>query len=113
MHTVDQIEEVFKRSLQREVCIMLNRKVLKQGRLTLFTLKGFCLTFKIQIPDSKKTAIVELPFPFKIHESRELIILSYKPVDFGIQAERIPALPRDEDRRASKLFNNDVLFILK
>ena len=110
MLSVSHIETVFKKNLQRDITISLNKKILKQGRLTLFALKGFYLNLKLITP-AKKFILVELPFPFSVIDSQSTISLSYKPCDCGIDAETIRRLlaANTSFRKTSKLLNSEIL----
>lgn len=110
MIRVPLIESVFRNLLQRDVVVSLNKKVLKQGKLTLFALKGFHLNLKL-CTSAKKYTLLELPYPFSIKTTKTSLTLSYRPVDFAIDSEDIRQLLSAGAgfRKTGKLLNCDVI----
>jgi len=82
-YNITQFEESFNDLLQQDIVIMLNDKILRQGKLVLFTIKNFYLTFSIlQSKSSTKLSHYELPIPFSYSKDKSTYDLSYKVDDF-------------------------------
>ena len=72
-------EDFFIPFFQKKITIVLENKVLRQGKLLLFCIKDFYLNFNLQINNVSK--IFELPYPFDTYlESltSTTLILDYK-----------------------------------
>lgn len=70
----------------------LDNKIIKTGRLKLFTQKGFNLKFFLDDCDISKA--FEIPYPFSIKELKNGFIFDYrlKNLDVDIEPEQIYAL---------------------
>ena len=73
---IDIIEEHLNEALQKDVRFTLNGKILREGRLMLYNIKDFYITFTIMTKkDIVKT--YEIPIPFKITKYGQNVNLSY------------------------------------
>mgnify|MGYP001173468250 CR=1 FL=1 len=62
---IEHTNDILKHALQRSVVFDVNGKTLRQGKIILFNIKDFYITFNILTPkDVVKT--YELPMPFEI-----------------------------------------------
>ena len=94
-------ENTFTPFFQKEICIVIDNKVLRQGKLLLFAIKDFYLHFTIVSNNVTKT--YELPYPFDAYVmgvSSKSIVLDYKTKTFTKD------LPEIFDK-AKMLFNKD------
>lgn len=76
-------EEKFLPFFQKEISITLDNKVLRQGKLLLFSIKDFYLHFTLY--SKKLTKNFELPYPFSAYtDSGEsnILVLDYKVKSF-------------------------------
>ena len=79
IYSLDILESKFNDLLQNEITISLNDKVLREGKLILFSIKNFYLTFNISSnPGSNRLVYYELPSPFSYEVKNKSIKLSYK-----------------------------------
>ena len=79
--------------LLKEIIIMHNNKVLRQGRLLLFAVKDFYLHFTLSI--NNQTKHFELPYPFDTKRPHNNLLLldfslssfkaEYKDIEFKIK----------------------------
>lgn len=107
---IAQAEHLFNSLLQKEISISLDGKVLKEGKLILFSIKTFYLNFKFKSKlNSEKMPIMELPFPFRVTNKCGSIILSYRIDDFiNKNIDMDCALSMCMPQKPSKLLNSEV-----
>lgn len=68
---IDLIEECCKGILQRNVKFILNdKKVLRRGKLMLYTTKDYFITFTIDTP-KKIRKVYEIYYPFSITDDKD------------------------------------------
>ena len=81
---IDLIDRYCKSILQRDVRFVLNdKKVLRRGRLILYNVKDYFVTFTI---DSTKNVrkVYEVYYPFSIHDNQDM-----NRLEFGYRVEDI------------------------
>lgn len=71
----DNIERSVNRFLQQKIHFYVGGKLLKTGKLILFSIKDFHLVFTINIHHHKKTFEIPYPFDFESHDNR--VVFSY------------------------------------
>jgi len=71
----DKIENAVNRFLQQKVHFYVNGKLVKTGKLILFSIKDFYLVFTINIHHHRKT--VEIPYPFAFCSEPGKITFNY------------------------------------
>ena len=78
MHNIEhEIKDLF----QKNLTFTLNRKILKEGKLILFSFKEFYLHFKLMVkPNVYK--YVEVPYPFSYSKEPGKIIFDYSNSKF-------------------------------
>ena len=72
----EHIESYILPLLQHEVQFICNKKVIKKGKLLLFSMKNFYLSFTI-LNDKNEPKSFEIPYPFKIittEDSKKLLL---------------------------------------
>ena len=73
---IENIEHEFKNLFQKDLQFKLNNKVLKEGKLILFSFKEFYLHFKLLVKtNTYKQFEIPYPFAYKIEPTR--VILDY------------------------------------
>ena len=75
MRNKENIEQQLNKFLLKTVTFKLNNKVVKKGKLKLFSIKQFFIKFNIDINNEIK--VYEIPYPFKIHENENGIAFEY------------------------------------
>tara|TARA_R110000824_G_scaffold281350_3_gene469653 strand:- start:949 stop:1308 length:360 start_codon:yes stop_codon:yes gene_type:complete len=70
MRLTEKMEEYFIPFLQRNVQFVCDTKVVKKGKLLLFSMKGFYLTFTIT-NDKGIPKVFEMPYPFEISHGKD------------------------------------------
>ena len=109
---IDIIEDHLNEALQKDVRFTLNGKILREGRLMLYNIKDFYITFTIMTKkDIVKT--YEIPIPFKISKSEKDINLSYMQDHLVKGNKKIKMLISDIYGKIGKKskFHNNVLVI--
>jgi len=71
---LEQVAEKFKPFLLKEIVIKTDKKILRKGTLRIFQLKQYFIKLFIEVGD--KTRQYEIPYPFDIHESEDMLTLN-------------------------------------
>jgi hypothetical protein len=102
-------EEKFLPFFQKEISIVLDNKVLRQGKLLLFSIKDFYLHFTLLL--NNNTKVFELPYPFFTYMesvTSKTLVLDYSLKSFTRElsdiSEKANSLCKKE--KHMKFFNN-------
>lgn len=68
MITVEYVESILNTLLQRNLSFQINKKIIKQGKLVLFSVKDYYITFFIKVGSLQKK--YEVPYPFNVIHSK-------------------------------------------
>lgn len=79
---------IFNNYFYKKFTFILDNKVLKEGRLKLFNMKGFNLKFFL-IDEENSIKSIELPYPFALTRSESGYIFDYR-------LEKLKLLPGSE-----------------
>jgi len=109
--TNEIFENAFGKNFQRHLKIILNDKIIREGKLLLFAPKDFYLLFTLEINEKHK--VIEIPVPFRYKVKKDIIYLSYVledlTDDLGV---KIKTLNYHKEYK-SKYFNNRLDFQFK
>ena len=72
---VEQLERLFNPLLQQKINFSVNGKVIKNGKLVLFSVKDFYLNFTLITQNVKK--IYEIPYPYSYFFKKGNVVLDY------------------------------------
>lgn len=72
MHTV---EDNFKYFMQRDIVFAIDNKIIKDGKLILFSQKDFYLNFHLKSNNVQKK--YEIPYPYDINRVKNYLVLDY------------------------------------
>lgn len=104
------VEREISRNLQKKVNFVLEQKVLKTGKILLFSVKDFYCTFLLDIEHKKKKILYEIPYPYSFEVVNTGFIFDYTLSTF------FKNNPHIEDNvsifrglKTSKLFNKKLL----
>ena len=75
MRNKDSIEKQINNFLLKHITFKLNNKVVKKGKLKIFTIKQFFIKFNLEINNEIK--VYEIPYPYKIHTSDNALDFEY------------------------------------
>ena len=75
MRKRDEIESHLNNFLLKPVMFKINDKVIKKGKLKIFSIKQFFIKFNLEINDDIK--VFEVPYPFKMHVDTSCITFEY------------------------------------
>jgi len=78
---IEYYTNIFQNLLQQKVAFKCERKILKQGKLQLFTIKQYFIRFHIET-EKKDIKILELPYPFKVNYDKNICSLNYHVSSF-------------------------------
>ena len=68
-----QLQECMKTVLQRDIKLVINNKVIREGKLILFNLKDYYIECMFIVKDNqRKTYEIPAPFAIDIHENKIL-----------------------------------------
>lgn len=73
-HKIIDLNEIFNNLFFKKFTFILEGKTIKEGRLKLFTMKGFNLKFFLLDNDNEVKAL-EMPYPFKLVKEKNRIYL--------------------------------------
>lgn len=71
----DKIEKAVNKLLQQKIRFYVNNKLIRTGKLILFSIKDFYLVFTINIHQHRKT--FEIPYPFECRAQDHNIVFDY------------------------------------
>lgn len=73
---MSNLEPYFSNLLQRELVFSIDNKPIKRGKLILFNVKDFTITFFLLHNNEQKR--YELPYPFLINSDKDVVSLDYR-----------------------------------
>lgn len=73
---IDQIEEILKSLLLKEISVSIKNKVVKRGRLIIFRHVGCFI--RLELFNGTKKEHIEVPFPYAVEESDNQIFFDYR-----------------------------------
>lgn len=76
---MDKVEDIFKTFLQKDVIFSVDNKIVKEGKLFLFSRKDYYLIFYLKINNQDRK--FELPYPFSIK-----LIDNYIEMDYNFKS---------------------------
>lgn len=74
---VTDLNKIFNKFFFKQITFILDGKIIKDGRLKLFTMKGFNLKFFLVDPDGTIKNL-EIPYPFELIETPYGFIFDYR-----------------------------------
>jgi hypothetical protein len=74
---IENLETALKEFLQQKVQFVLNDKVVREGKLMLFNVKDFYISFII-LTKKQQNKTYELPVPFRIIPDDKSLVFDYK-----------------------------------
>lgn len=110
---MDNIESNFNYFLQRDIVFSMDNKIIKEGKLILFSQKDYYLIFHLKNSngDNKK---YELPYPFHINREKNYLTFDYKIESISKNdSELYYRLLSLNKNQVSRFFNNKILMFEK
>ena len=107
------IESKFNYFLQRDVVFSMDNKIIKEGKLILFSQKDYYLIFHLKNSngDNKK---YELPYPFNIDREKNYLTFDYKIESISKNdSELYYRLLSLNKNQVSRFYNNKILMFEK
>ncbi len=107
------IESKFNYFLQRDVVFSMDNKIIKEGKLILFSQKDYYLIFHLKNSngDNKK---YELPYPFNIDKENNYLMFDYKIESISKNdSELYYRLLSLNKNQVSRFYNNKVMMFEK
>lgn len=77
------LNEIFNNFFLKKITFILDNKNIKQGRLKLFTMKGFNLKFFL-VDNGGETKTFEIPYPFEINKTTFGYVFDYRIEKFKL-----------------------------
>lgn len=71
----DEIEKSLNNFLLKTITLKVNDKVLKKGKLRIFTIKQFFIKLNLEINHDIK--VFEIPYPYKLHKQSNGLTFEY------------------------------------
>jgi len=113
MTSVTEIEQLIKPHMLKNLTFMVDNKVLKTGKLILFSIKDFFCVFTLALPDRpEKFSIYEIPYPFTTSATVSSLEFDYTLNSFCLCNTSITTKTKSlKIERPSKFFNKTVVVI--
>lgn len=110
MMSSENITKKINSNLQKNVEFIIDNKVIKSGRIILFSVKDFFCSFLLMNEIKKKRFVYEIPYPFNMILENNDIIFDYTIDAFS---KNNPIIKDDlikfRNRKPSKLFNKKLI----
>lgn len=110
MTSIEEIENILSKYLQKNIIITLEHKTLKKGRLLLFCIKDFFCLFTLLCEEKNNKKITyEIPYPFGIITGQNKLIFDYTIKRFckeNINLEQ--SIKNIMPEKPSKIFNKKI-----
>ena len=76
---IDDLENILNNLLQKRIRVRLNDKILKEGKLILYTIKDFYILFVLvkDEDDPEDPKVYELPLPFAFEQQDSNVLFDY------------------------------------
>ena len=106
MRNKDSIEKKINNFLFKPITFKLNDKVIKKGKLKIFTIKQFFIKFNLDINNEIK--VFEVPYPYKIHETPNSLMFEYTLSSFcnSNSSELFYKLKTTNKKTSNKMYDN-------
>lgn len=106
---IEDLNEVFNEYFFKKFTFILDNKILKQGRLKLFTMKSFNLKFFL-LDEENSIKALEIPYPFKLIKQDNGYIFDYRLKHFKLlpDTELIDNLI-ENDTQKSRYFDKPLI----
>ena len=113
MTSIDEIEQTIKPILLTGITFTVDNKVLRKGKLILFSVKDFFCTFTLASnEDGGKRVIYEIPYPFSTNTTVSSVEFDYTVESFCMGNARIKEAVKSLDfPKASKFYNKKIVVI--
>lgn len=107
----EHYSKIFQRLLQSKVAFKCENKILKVGKLQLFTIKQYFIRFHIET-DKKDIKILELPYPFNVTSDGVSCTLNYQISTFTNNLQPVTSKLKSQKNSSSyKMYDNIVSII--
>jgi hypothetical protein len=110
-----QLEDVCKSLLQRTVSFTVKNKIIKKGKIELFTQRNFHIVFHLLTNKNKKEKL-EIPIPFSIEEHLDdgLLFFDYRIKSLSkyfpeAESDLVKLLEKNKSKNTK--FTNNILLI--
>lgn len=109
INAIIDLNETFNEYFFKNCTFILDNKIIKDGKLKLFTMKGFNLKFFL-LDEENNIKPIELPYPFNIVKRENGYIFDYRLSAFKLlkKTELIDSLLEDAVA-PSKFFNKQLV----
>jgi hypothetical protein len=113
MTSIDEIEQSIKPFLLKDITFTLDNKIVKSGKLILFSIKDFFCVFTLTTTDrGNKRFIYEVPYPFTTFNTVSSLEFDYTLNTFCLDNTKITDTVKNITfNRPSKLFNKKLIVI--
>jgi hypothetical protein len=111
MTSIEEIEQIIKPLHLYKVTFSIDSKIIKQGKLQLFSIKDFfCVFILLGLEKENKKTLYELPYPFSITASGNVVEFDYTLDSFSLSNIAIKERTNTiKLAKTSKFFNKKVI----
>jgi hypothetical protein len=78
-----QLESILTFLLQKDVNFIINKKVIKSGKILLFKIKNFHIEFLVLKNDKNKKVDIPIPFKSEFYPNEKLVYFDYRNKTFA------------------------------
>lgn len=110
----DQIDKALALLLQRDVKLMLGTKIIRQGKLLIYTINEYIITVTFKNP-KKQVKVYDVYYPYNIyHNSNKDLVFDYSLEELtGGKIDMMESLLSiGESQKTHKLFNSKLKFVV-
>lgn len=110
---IKDLNETFNKYFFKKISFILDGKIIKEGRLKLFSMKGFNFKFFL-IDDNNIIKAIEMPYPFNLIETKNGYIFDYRLDSFKLlnKSELLDNLLK-ENTVKSRYFDKSLILKIK
>ncbi|NBP03296.1 MAG: hypothetical protein EBU90_25065, partial [Proteobacteria bacterium] len=110
MTSSENISTKINSHLQKNIDFVVENKVIKSGKIILFSVKDFFCSFLLLNENKKKRFLYEIPYPFNVSIDESNIVFDYTLDSF---LKNNPLIKDDlikfRNKKPSKLFNKKLI----
>jgi len=104
------IENEVSKNLQKKVDFVIEKKVIKSGKILLFSIKDFYCNFLLYVEEKKKKVLFEIPYPYSYQQTDSGLIFDYTIDTFFKNNPHMPeCMSMFRGTKTSKLFNKKLI----
>lgn len=106
MNLFDNIDNIFKNILQKNVVFKIGAQYYKKGKFLLYSYGHYNIFCSIKSPTRAKIEILKLPLPFHAYLDKDFIVFDYRISSFLNTKTLIDSYKKVKKPNLSKFYDN-------